>query len=172
MMVALHVLRTELLQLVRDKRALFSAVVLPAILYPIFFWGSGKLETVGRETMAARDVVVRMDLDEVAPDLQDALMVELREAGPTSLQLVDADEFMVAVAAAGEDPPTKELRDAARTLLASDQPGALEVVPKDEAPQEKPAAADAEAADLLILATALGDAVSYTHLTLPTIYSV
>ncbi|MFT6109339.1 MAG: ABC-type Na+ efflux pump permease subunit, partial [Planctomycetota bacterium] len=59
----MHVLRTELLQLARDKRALFSAVVLPAILYPIFFWGSGKLETVGRETMAAREVTIRADLD-------------------------------------------------------------------------------------------------------------
>ena len=45
MNVALRVLRIELLQLVRDKRVLFSAIVLPALLYPGLFWLMEKLES-------------------------------------------------------------------------------------------------------------------------------
>ena len=178
MKIALHVLRTELLQLARDKRALFSAVVLPAILYPIFFWGSGKLETVGRETMAARDVVVRMDLGTLSEDLKNALMVELREAGPTTLETIDAAEFMGQVATAEAGAPSKEIRDAARELLGGDQPGVEQVLPADEiaAPPEEAAAAENEpaseeedatsdavpaesdgTADLLVLASVEGD---------------
>ena len=63
MNVVLRVLRIDLLQLARDKRALFSAIVLPALLYPALFWGMGQLESVGEKTMAERDLSVLIDLD-------------------------------------------------------------------------------------------------------------
>lgn len=40
--VARRVLRIELLQLARDKRALFSSIVLPALLYPLLFLEIGR----------------------------------------------------------------------------------------------------------------------------------
>lgn len=158
MTIALHVLRTELLQLARDKRALFSAVVLPAILYPIFFWGSGKLESVGRETMAARDVVVRMDVDALSETLRQSLLIELREAGPTTLETVDADEFMAQAAAAEEGASTAELRDAARALLGSEAVDIEQVLPSDEEPldEEVEREADDGSADVLVLASVEG----------------
>ena len=54
MNVVLRVLRIELLQLVRDKRVLFSAIVLPALLYPGLFWLMGRLESRGEAVMAER----------------------------------------------------------------------------------------------------------------------
>ena len=38
------VLRCELRQLLRDRRALFSAVLLPALLYPLMFLSQNKLD--------------------------------------------------------------------------------------------------------------------------------
>jgi membrane protease YdiL (CAAX protease family)/ABC-type transport system involved in cytochrome c biogenesis permease component len=167
MTIALHVLRTELLQLARDKRALFSAVVLPAILYPIFFWGSGKLESVGRETMAARDVVVRMDVDALSEELRQSLMIELREAGPTTLETVDADEFMVQAAGAEEGPPTAELRDAARALLGNETAGVEQVLPSDEEPLDEEVELEAGdgLADVLVLASVEGTDVDRNRVT-------
>jgi sodium transport system permease protein len=55
------VLASELRQLVRDRRAVFAAVLLPALLYPLIFYASGKLESVGRETMAEREVTALLD---------------------------------------------------------------------------------------------------------------
>ena len=118
MRVAMHVLRTELLQLARDKRALFSAVVLPAILYPIFFWGSGKLETVGRETMAAREVTIRADLDALSEEMRAHLVEALESAGPTTIEDFDAKDLSeLAGIESDADVPSKKLRDAARELL-------------------------------------------------------
>ncbi len=56
------VLAAELRQLARDRRALFAAVLLPALLYPLVFWASKKLDTVGKETMAEREVTALLDL--------------------------------------------------------------------------------------------------------------
>ena len=179
MRIALHVLRTELLQLARDKRALFSAVVLPAILYPIFFWGSGKLESVGAETMAARDVVIRMDLGELDESRKEALMVELREAGPTTLETIDAGQFIDQAAASEEDAPSKEIRDAARALLGGEQFSVEQVLPADEMAAdalgpEEDLKEDPEdgTADLLILATVEGDDLDQNRVSFDLWYDV
>ena len=43
------VFRAELLGLLRDRLALFSAVVLPVLLYPLLFFGQRWLEQLSRE---------------------------------------------------------------------------------------------------------------------------
>lgn len=161
MRVAMHVLRTELLQLARDKRALFSAVVLPAILYPIFFWGSGKLESVGRETMAARDVTIRADLDALSEEMRAHLVQTLQDAGPTTIVDFDAGELSVlALAEDEETSPSKELRDAARELLDRKTPGEdlLEADSGANESDDESAKASSEAgADLLLIAAVEGE---------------
>lgn len=122
------VLRTELLQLVRDKRALFSAIVLPALLYPIFFWGSTKLEEVGESRMRSRDLVVLVDLTRADEGLEARLAeVVPTEGGATEMQEVDASPVLEA----GGD---EAQRLAAREMLGVD------------------AAEDAARSDLLVIA--------------------
>ena len=91
MRTALDVLRVELLQLARDRRALFSAIVLPALLYPLLFWGTGALKEVGEETMAERTVRVLVDLDAVAPGTAEAFLAGLVDEGTVTLTEVDAE---------------------------------------------------------------------------------
>ncbi|QDV08023.1 ABC-2 family transporter protein [Planctomycetes bacterium Poly30] len=156
MRIAMHVLRTELLQLARDKRALFSAVVLPAILYPIFFWGSGKLETVGRETMAAREVTIRADLDSLSASMRDELTAALSDAGPTILEDLNAEILNeLASAEADAEGPSKELRDAARALLS--EPRSDAAPPAGGGSAGESADAQDQGADLLLIATVDGE---------------
>lgn len=90
MNIAFRVLRVELLQLARDKRALFSAIVLPALLYPLFFWGSQKLEDVGEKTMAERAVTIAMDLSGLDEGTRDTFQEELVSRGDATVRTVDA----------------------------------------------------------------------------------
>ncbi|MEZ6021548.1 MAG: hypothetical protein R3F17_16055 [Planctomycetota bacterium] len=50
------ILGCELLQLVRDRRALFAAIVLPVLLYPWLFAGQGKIEQMSRQRLAEREL--------------------------------------------------------------------------------------------------------------------
>ncbi|MEM1448604.1 MAG: CPBP family glutamic-type intramembrane protease [Planctomycetota bacterium] len=113
MRTPLEVLRVELLQLARDRRALFSAVVLPALLYPLLFLGMGKLESVGEETMAERTIKARMDLEGVADATREAFLAAFVDEGPVTIEDVDASRL-----SALEDD--EERRLAAREILGLD----------------------------------------------------
>ncbi len=146
MRIAREVLAIELLQLVRDKRALFSAVVLPALLYPLFFWGTAKLETVGRETMAKRDLTVLADMDSAPAAARDAFLRELEALGPVTVTPVLASPALES--AEGREAE----RQAAIQLLAQGgAPGASLDAPQNGGPGAAPVAADSPA-DLLLIA--------------------
>lgn len=113
MSVALRVLRVELLQLARDKRALFSAIVLPALLYPLLFWGSQRLERVGEETMAEREVEVLADLGSLDVGVHGDFLEAFEALGPSRVIVADAAELE----SAEEGEPR---RLAARRLLGLD----------------------------------------------------
>jgi sodium transport system permease protein len=73
------VLRNELRGLLRDRRALFSAFVLPLLLYPLLFLGQGWLQRVSEETLDAKEVSVAYELS-AAPVEQRTRLLELLEA--------------------------------------------------------------------------------------------
>lgn len=147
MNVVLRVLRIELLQLARDKRALFSAIVLPALLYPALFWGMGQLESVGEKTMAERDLSVLIDLDALDDEVRGDFVEAYETKGPSTLLQADASDVL----GAEEGEPR---RLAARALMG------LDAAPvAADADAEAPAAADAETEtaeperhDLLVIA--------------------
>lgn len=129
MSIWVRVLRTELLQLARDERALFAAIVLPALLYPLFFWGTAKLEDVGESTMAERTVQVRADLGAVGDGLREAFTEAFLGQGSAEVtDDIDGRELMGI-----EDD--EERRLAARRALRTGE----------------------DAADLLVIATSSGD---------------
>ena len=72
-----HVLRTEALGLLRDRRALFAGLVLPMLLYPLLFLGQGWLADVGRETLEAREVVVAHELSAADPEVSARFLARL-----------------------------------------------------------------------------------------------
>ena len=124
-----HIFVTELRRLVRDKRAVFSAVVLPALLYPFILWGSGQLETISQETQRAQDVTVAYDLQGSQAEWLDAIRAGLSEAEPITLIEVDAESVVAAgetliddSADAAEGPSTEQItaRNAARVRAFED----------------------------------------------------
>jgi hypothetical protein len=88
--VVRRVLATELLCLVRDRRALFSALVLPMMLYPLLFIGQGWLDEVSRETLESRTVSVTYDLTAAEPALAERVLTALAQELPIELAEVDA----------------------------------------------------------------------------------
>jgi sodium transport system permease protein len=83
----LQVARTELRSLLRDRRAIFSAFVLPLILYPFLFLGQDRLEQLSREGLSEREVTVLFSDGGAPPDFVSALRAELESREP--LEIVD-----------------------------------------------------------------------------------
>lgn len=118
----------EIKRLLRDRRALLLAVVLPTVAYPLLFLFSRNLESVGREALEAREVRIGADLRALAPGDREELTRLLAEpgrgialsalelAGPPDAEgaraLLEArEDDLLAVAAEGEagDPPVLRL---------------------------------------------------------------
>ena len=69
----------ELGRLVRDRKALFFAVVLPILLYPLLFWGSDRLEQVSEQRLEEQSTSVVADLSGLPEDWAAELTAELAE---------------------------------------------------------------------------------------------
>lgn len=63
------IFRNELLRLVRDRRALFLAVVLPMLLYPAYFLGAQALGREAERRMDAQELLVLADLEALEVEL-------------------------------------------------------------------------------------------------------
>ena len=72
----LQVLRTELLQLVRDRRAFFLAVVLPMLLYPFLFAGMERLDQAAERSVEDKVVRVGHDLQALPAELRARMLAE------------------------------------------------------------------------------------------------
>lgn len=104
--VVRRVLATELLGLVRDRRALFSALVLPMMLYPLLFIGQGWLDDVSRETLESRTVTVTYDLSAADPALEERVLAALAQELP--IELVEVDAAALLTLARGIEAGTAE----------------------------------------------------------------
>ena len=114
------VLRAELLGLLRDRRAVAAAVLLPIVLYPLLFYSNSWLRRVSRESMAARPVAVGLDLGAAPQELAASLRLLLQQRPPIDLVEVDADALWTGTPEEGAERwevSDEELR-AARRLLA------------------------------------------------------
>lgn len=96
----LLVLGNEVRQLVRDRRALFAAVVLPALLYPLLFWSQGAIEESSREMLEAREVGVAVDFSALSEDAAGAARAAI--AARTPIQVFDVDAGALAAFEADE----------------------------------------------------------------------
>ncbi len=84
------ILRVELLQLVRDKRALFAAIVLPVLLYPWLFAGQKKIEKISQESLASRSLSVAYDFSALPEPWEAPIWEALAAADPVEWVPVDA----------------------------------------------------------------------------------
>ena len=84
--------RCEIRQLLRDRRALFAGVLLPALLYPLLFWSQGKLENVAEGIMAERELTMILALEDVDADLNAELRAGLEASGDVTLVDLATDQ--------------------------------------------------------------------------------
>jgi sodium transport system permease protein len=82
------VLAYELLLLLRDRRALLLAVILPTALYPLVFLGQRGLENASRKAIEERRVVVACDLEGL--EAKERLLDLLRAEESVDVEIVDA----------------------------------------------------------------------------------
>jgi sodium transport system permease protein len=84
------VLINELRRLLRDRKALMLALVLPMALYPLLFWGSRELGRVGQEQLASEAVRTLIDLSPLAEDLRSEILNSLNQP-EARIELVPVD---------------------------------------------------------------------------------
>jgi sodium transport system permease protein len=77
--------RIELRRLARDRRALFSAVLLPALIYPLVFHGQSWLQSFSKESMSAQTVRVALDVRGAPPAVAEGLERLLRQEVPIEI---------------------------------------------------------------------------------------
>lgn len=75
------VLANELLRLVRDRKALALALLLPMALYPLMFWGSRELGRISQNRLEDAPVRALVDLSALPAELQGAVEAELSALG-------------------------------------------------------------------------------------------
>lgn len=88
------VLRTEISGLLRDRRALFSAFVLPTLLYPFLFLSNSWLQKVSKDTLDGRSVRVALDLRVLASADAERLRALIARESPIELVDVDATALL------------------------------------------------------------------------------
>lgn len=132
-----HVFATELLSLVRDRRALFAGLVLPALLYPLLFLGQGWLEEIGRETLEAKEVRVAHELSAAPAPLAERLVALLEQEVPIALDELPPDSYGSIEEEIQLATPEAWLREteAVRALLGADGDVLLMALPDPDAPR-------------------------------------
>lgn len=121
------VLRMELRQLVRDKRALFSAILLPALLYPLMLSAGDGIENLSKRTLSEREVLAAVDFSQAQPDLAKEVEALLAAQGPIVLRAVNASALL------GPDAgKQKQRNETARALLEPGEHLLVHAVPDED----------------------------------------
>ncbi len=81
----LEIARSEIRRIARDRRALFSAVLLPALIYPLVFHGQSWLQSFSKESMSAQTVRVALDVEGAPSAIAEGLERLLRQEVPIAV---------------------------------------------------------------------------------------
>ncbi|MEO0652955.1 MAG: ABC transporter permease subunit, partial [Planctomycetota bacterium] len=90
------VTRGELQRLLRDRKALFFALILPLLLYPLLFWGSDRLGEISEERLEEQRSSFVADLAGLPDALAEDLRASLNELGTIDLEERALDELRAA----------------------------------------------------------------------------
>lgn len=80
----------QMLNLLRDRRALVAAFVLPVMLYPLLFLGRKFLEEYSSGALESRTIRVALDVSRAPEDMRDRVRAAIEECEPIEIQEVDA----------------------------------------------------------------------------------
>jgi sodium transport system permease protein len=110
------VFRVEFLQLLRDRRAFFAAVLLPVFLYPLMLSGSDLLKNATEGSLEERELTVLVDSGDAPPELATRLLDAV--GGPATL-IVNGDASSLTNQPAASLPEThrRQIENAWRELV-------------------------------------------------------
>ncbi|MDE0905134.1 MAG: CPBP family glutamic-type intramembrane protease [Planctomycetota bacterium] len=110
------VFRVEVVQLLRDRRAFFAAVLLPVFLYPLMLSGSDLLKNAAVGSLEERELTVLVDSGDAPPELATRLLDAV--GGPATL-IVNGDASSLTNQPAASFPEThrRQIEDAWRELV-------------------------------------------------------
>ncbi|MFT7486289.1 MAG: sodium transport system permease protein [Candidatus Paceibacteria bacterium] len=131
------VLRTELTGLLRDRRALFAGLVLPALLYPFLFLGQGWLKDIAEETLNSREVRVAMELSQAPPLMRERLEELLALEIPITLERLPEGATRSLDEVLQEETPASWMREGelAEDLMGTENNLLLYAVPDPVTPR-------------------------------------
>ena len=115
------VVASELRRLVRDRRALLTALVLPMLLYPLLFLGLGRFEDAAERSLDEKEITVAYDLSALDPALAERVLARWR-APELRARLVEAPELAPTLARSDPSARTSLIGDE-RQLIAVARPG-------------------------------------------------
>lgn len=131
------VLVTELLGILRDRRALFAGLVLPALLYPLMFLGQGWLEDIAEETLEAKEVHIAVELAQLDEELRERVLQLLEQQVPIVIDELPPGACDAIDAALQEGTPEAWMRESelAQDILGTDGDLLLHALPDPSAPE-------------------------------------
>jgi len=106
--IARLVFTSEMRRLLRDRRAFFSAVVLPVLLYPLLFLGTDVLEREVEDSLDEEVVLVLHDFEGLPWELAERVLAAL-ETEDGTIRLEPAEEGLARRLAAADDAEAREL---------------------------------------------------------------
>jgi len=128
------VFAAQIVNLVRDRRALFAAFLLPILLYPILFLGRSLLERISSETLEARTVRVAVDFTRAPEEARLRARAAVEQCLPVEVVDVDAARALADWEWARGPESNETARDVAAALLAQDYDALAIALPGERAP--------------------------------------
>ncbi len=129
------VFRVEVLQLLRDRRALFAAVLLPVVLYPLMLSGSDLLQKSAVSSLDKRELTVLVDASEAPPE-RAMRLIDAIQGPATIIQEGDASSLNQLPAASLPDTHRQQIEDAWRELIG-DTAQAILTIAGGDGPNEQ-----------------------------------
>lgn len=109
----------QLRTLLRDRRALFAAFVLPVLLYPVLFLGRSLLERISAHSLESQTVRVAVDLARAPEDARQRTRAAIEKCAPVEVEDVDAARLLEGWEWARGPESNEAAREHAAALLAT-----------------------------------------------------
>jgi sodium transport system permease protein len=130
------VLMNELRSLIRDRRALFAGLVLPALLYPFMFLGQGWITKIGEETLEAQEARIGLELSAAPDEMAERLIELLEQKLPIQIDTLTPGSYLAIEDAVQVGTPDawQQERDLAIEIIGTEGHVLLYAIPDPDVP--------------------------------------
>jgi sodium transport system permease protein len=120
--------------LLRDRRALFAAFVLPVLLYPLLVFGRSLVGRISAETLESSTVRVALDVSLAPADMRERMRAAIEQCVPVKIDEVDAARVLEGFEWALGPESNETAGQRALALLATGYDALVVALPRDHEP--------------------------------------